>query len=287
MAALGPDRHADTDFSRAFRDRDEQDVHDADAADKQRDGSNREQHNRERLTGSLLNLSDIDLCFHSEVVALFGLQTMPGPQYLPDLFDGLWQILCTVSRCEHRADRAKEQGPEDFAFGGTERNEYDIVLIRALGGLPFGSQHADHTERHVLDPNLRPDRFLPWIKQIVDDGLAEQRHTSRAVHVTLRKWPATRKRLVTDREITWRNAVDRRVPVPISVHNLHDFALGPTGVGQEWNPFLQIEGIRHRQRDRAALCAAHSTHRRCTRPDDDDIGPHCGNLSLDGLLGPF
>src|SRR5262245_23759635 len=101
MAALGSNRHADTNLSRAFRDRDEQDVHDADPADEQRDGSNRQQHDRQRLTGSLLDLSDIDLCFHSEVVALFRLQTVPTPEYLADLFGGLWQILCTVSRCEH------------------------------------------------------------------------------------------------------------------------------------------------------------------------------------------
>ena len=37
------------------------------------------------MTGSLLDLPDIDLCFNSKVVALFRLQAVPTPQDLADL----------------------------------------------------------------------------------------------------------------------------------------------------------------------------------------------------------
>ena len=94
MQAPRADRHAQADFARPLGDRDEQDVHDTDAANEQRDrrhGGEQKRHDAAAAFGGFDELAQIA---HREIVELAGLDAMATDKRVGHLRDrGLDQRL--------------------------------------------------------------------------------------------------------------------------------------------------------------------------------------------------
>ena len=83
------DRHAQPDLARALGDRHQHDVHDADAADQQRDRGDRREQQRHDAARLLLRLQHLGQVAQREVVVLPRLQAVALAQQAADLLLGL------------------------------------------------------------------------------------------------------------------------------------------------------------------------------------------------------
>ena len=169
--APGADRHPDADLAGALGDRDQQDVHDADAADQQRDrchGSEQQRHDPAAALGRLRHLAQVA---HVEVVILAGLDVMAVVQRLDYLIHrlrderlalgldedivhharqfgraaegtGLGRV-GTVDRTRGRYRRVRIRGARRRRARGTSRGRRRDAEDFALGG-------AERNQHHVV-----------------------------------------------------------------------------------------------------------------------------------------
>ena len=70
-------------------------------------------------------------------------------------------------------DGSEKFRAQDFAFGGGEGEDDEIVLVLAGDRLPFGRQNADHTERDVSDADLAADHVFAGLEQILGSGFPQ------------------------------------------------------------------------------------------------------------------
>ena len=101
-------RHPHPDLTGPLRHRDQQDVHNPDAADQERDGGHGRQHQGQRLAGPLAHLGEFHLGLDRKVIRLLRLEPVADAQDLLDGLHCLGQLLLRLSRGVQAADRAEE-----------------------------------------------------------------------------------------------------------------------------------------------------------------------------------
>ncbi len=185
MRPSGADRHAQADFPGALGHRHQQDIHDADPANHERDRCNCGQQKRHDATAALGGLGDLAQVADGEVIDIARPDVVPPNEDVRDLADrrldlgGIGRLhidlvhvagqsLLKVVRIGRRridpVERnlllARRGDPKDLPLGGRERKHDQVVLIRAIGCLPLGSEHADNAQGRALDLDHRADRAL-------------------------------------------------------------------------------------------------------------------------------
>ena len=89
MDAPRADRHADADLAGALGDRDQQDVHDADAADQQRDRGDGGQQDLQHAAALLGHFGDLGQVAHGEIIIAIRLDAVAALQRLGHLIHRL------------------------------------------------------------------------------------------------------------------------------------------------------------------------------------------------------
>ena len=206
----------DADFPRPFSDGDHHDVHDADAADDERNGGDTAQeegqHGRRAGHGfhEARQVADVEVVFLAvhDVMALaqqrfdFGL----------DLFDFIGAGDLDVDGADvgnaHEAFLGRRQGDDD-----------DIVLVLAHGGLALAFQDADDLVRLVVDADVLADR-VGFVEEVGRDRRSDDGDAVARVEVALCDEGARLDDEGADVQVFRRDAVDRCIPVLVAVDDL-------------------------------------------------------------------
>jgi hypothetical protein len=141
-----------------------------------RDRSDRSQEQRRDAAAALGGLGDLAQIADGEIVDVAGPDAMPPHQDLGHLSDRGLNLARTCSRnidLVHIPDQSALQAvgigrrridpiegdllltwrshAEDLALGGRERDQDKVILILAVGRLPFRRKNADDAQWHALD----------------------------------------------------------------------------------------------------------------------------------------
>ena len=207
VGAARADRHADADLARPLGHRHEHDVHDADAADEQRDRGNRREQARHHLGRAAHRLGDLRLVAHGEIVVCRWRRDDAASRMID---------VTLILRRRHlfRGVGADEDLSDAHVAAQTilrrgVRHQHDVVLVLTAGVLSFRRQHADDRERHVADLHLCADGIL--IRER-DSSPPSRRCTATlrplVASASVKNSPLTHGP-VANREVVGRHAVDR------------------------------------------------------------------------------
>src|SRR6266704_2442564 len=172
------DGNTNANLPRAFSHGNQHDIHDANPAHNQRDGSDGNQQNRERLAGFELRLNDVFRVADVEVIVFFRAQMVAVAQerrgFLPR---NLHRILGN-----RRTQNVIEPGdPLDFFHGRRIRQDDRVVLVLTGKGQALGHQRSHHFAGQILHANHFADRILN-AEQLVTNGAANDADVRRALH---------------------------------------------------------------------------------------------------------
>jgi hypothetical protein len=169
--APGTDRHSKANFARSFSDRNEQNVHDANAADQERYRGHDGKQKRHDTATALSRLDILTEIANVEILHVTRLDAMAARERIGDLLDGSLDLIrANGLHVEHicKACQSRLQiigigwwqiGPVDIhlllggsrhtehlALGGRERRHNDVVLVLAKGRLALGRKHPNHAK---------------------------------------------------------------------------------------------------------------------------------------------
>ncbi len=285
MQPARADRHAQADFARALGHRHQQNVHDADAADHQRDrgdGGEQQRHDAARALGGLGDLTEIahgEIGFVARADAVAALENGGDlPDYRRDLLlaDRLHEDLVYIAGemrlqrvrigragidpVELRLRLRRRGDAQHFTFRSGERDHHQIVLVRAERRLALGFEHADHPQRCALHLDERADRDLRCAEQLGRDRLADDGDLRGSRLVVGRNSAPSDDPPICHRRIVDADALDLRAPVLIAV--LHLSALADQVADLARRCALAQDRLRvgGGERGRAAESAAHAAH---------------------------
>ena len=204
--------HADADLARPFRHGDQQDIHDADAADDQRNRGDRGEQQFHGFRTLFRHFRDLSQVAHHEIIGLARENPVCLLESLGDLIKrGLHQrraaglnengidealqlrhdaegIGRRPNGCEHVVRQCLRGGgrcdAQNALLRRGERNEYHIVLILAAGGMTLRGQDPNHRHRDIFHQHRGADRVGEFAKQVGKHGLTQEAH-DRAVVIVL------------------------------------------------------------------------------------------------------
>ena len=158
-------RHAHADLARPLRDRDEHDVHDADAADEQRDAADRGEQQAELVLRSGDRLEQLGAVDDSEVLDTAVQRRHEAAQQLLRLVD-------PADVVDGNRDLPREFLAEQAQRARLQRHEHRVVLVLTARAA-LASEHADDLERRSADQHPFAERILPVGEQLLVHGGAE------------------------------------------------------------------------------------------------------------------
>src|SRR5579864_75809 len=231
----GADSQPHADLARAFRNRNQHDVHDAQPADCQRDPGNRGQQQRHHLAGFRSQVGHVGQVAHREVVGLIGANAMPVAQQGLNL---LLRGIAGGARLGRGHDKAQPRLSGDLLLQRGEGNDDDVILIVChRRRLSFGLQYAGNCKGKSADADGLADR-VGECEQVFAHSLADDGDVGCHGYVFVGKAGAAGEAPRPDLEILRRAADNARAPVVAFVNHLGR-ALRATGRGHHIGTFFQ------------------------------------------------
>src|SRR5213596_905005 len=198
---------------------------------------------------------------------------------------GLGHVLARADLDRDRPDRARVglTRAEDLLLRGRDRDQDDVVLVLAPRALAFAIEHADHCERHLLDPDDLA-HGLRLAEEVERRRLTHEGDLRRAVDVLGADLPAVHHRPVARLEVDGRDALDHGRPVEVAVDDLRTAA--DRGRGDLHRRDLARDRVRVVLRDRQLAPGAETDAARggAARQRDDEIRPEALDLLRDARL---
>ena len=154
------DRHADADLAGAFGDRDQHDVHDADAADQQRYRSDRAEQQRHDPRAFCGRIRCGGKVAQEEIVIHALAYPVPLAQQIGHGFFHFRHDFLGGGLHHHHAYRTRKLRTVDLALRGGERNDDGVILVAPIHALAFERQSAENDERALLDAESLADRVF-------------------------------------------------------------------------------------------------------------------------------
>ncbi len=193
VVALGADRLADADLACPLRDRHEHDVHDADAADEQRDAHDAGHDDRDRVQDRLKGVLQLCSGLHAEIVLVALAQFVRGAQQPLDRGPHVLDLAQIADRELHLDVGLALVALQ--AHHGAERNQHAIILALAED-LALRLEQADDLEPLAVDQNELAERISRQ-RQLVAHLLTDHRDSAARVVVAVGQEPALRREILT------------------------------------------------------------------------------------------
>ena len=281
VAFAGADGESDADLAGPFGDGDEHDVHDADAADEQRDaGDGAEQPGHDfRSRGG--ELGDFLLGANHEVVVAAGLDAVALAEQIGNVAADLFDL---IGRSGAEVDGAQKILPEKTAHGSCVRHEHSVILILAHHIGSLGREKSDDGERRAVDADHGTD-WVGIFEELFRRGLAEDGDAGAGADVlfgdefTVGEWPGAQfAEFLADAE-------DAGVPVEIAGNELGV----PADVGAHVNDAVDLFADGERVVECERGCAGHTgadaTRVHVSGHDHDDVLAEAGDLLFNLYAG--
>ena len=173
------DRLAQADLARALGHRHQHDVHDADAADQQRDADDRAHHRGDAAEHARVDLAHLVLHHDAEVVLVVLGDVVALPQHALDAFAHRAHHLLVSRPGSWSCTRSPTSRPK-IVSALREGNEHRVVEVAAQA-LALRLHDADHRHRGGADVDLLPDRL--GHAQLLEDVEADHHHLAAALEV--------------------------------------------------------------------------------------------------------
>jgi hypothetical protein len=141
MEAARADRHAQPDLARALRHRNQQDFHDADAANQKRDRSHGRQLVRQGLAASLGGACGLAEVADREIVRIAGPDVMPRCQGMRQPVHRRLHLILRRRLDIDLVDEADQAGLDAIGIGDCAAKRVDLRCL-AWGGLAAGVTNA-------------------------------------------------------------------------------------------------------------------------------------------------
>src|SRR6185312_15416403 len=249
LQAARADRHAQPDLARALGNRDQKNIHDADAADEERDrgdGRKKKRHDPAaafRGAGDLAQVADIEVFGVARADAMTAQQRLRHLLYrrlnqlgARRLDENLIDVAGEARRQPVRVGRRRIGGgdrrlllrrrgdAQDAALGGGEGHHEEIVLVLAERCLALGGEDADDAQRHAFHLNGRADRVFVFAEELAIDRLTDDADQRTGAVVLLREGAAGGDLPIGGIEIARGDTLDAGRPVAIAELHLTQLA---------------------------------------------------------------